>query len=189
MTTTINLLPWRELKREQEKKLFIAMLIGAVVAALFVVLLFNYYAKSLISNQEERNNRLNTEITKLNRQIKDIKNLRLIREALISRMMIVQNLQSTRTLTVHLFDELVLIMPSGIYVTKVERKNNIVTVWGFSESNTLISNLMRNIEKDKWIHNPHLTEIKRAKDETLKENEFRLSFILKQDEQADPGKL
>ncbi|MCL9684435.1 PilN domain-containing protein [Legionella maioricensis] len=178
--TQINLLPWREQKREQEKKVFTTILIACAIFAAFIVFIVNYYASELVSYQVERNQILQKEINSLEDQIKEIKALKQIRQALISRMSIVQNLQSTRTLMVHLFDELIKILPPGIYVTKLERKNDMVTLWGYSESNTNISILMRNIESNAWIQNPSLTEIKKMDDEKQPaNNEFKLSFILK----------
>ncbi|BCA95916.1 pilus assembly protein PilN [Legionella antarctica] len=177
--TQINLLPWREQKREQEKKVFTTILIASSVFAAFIVIIVNYYASELVSNQTSRNQILQKEINSLEAQIKEINALTLIRKALISRMSIVQNLQSTRTLMVHLFDELIQILPQGIYVTKLERKNDMVNLWGYSESNTNISILMRNIETNVWIQNPNLTEIKKMDNKQPANNEFKLSFILK----------
>lgn len=179
--TEINLLPWRETKREHEKKQFTTMLLGALILAAGVVLLVNYYATSLVDGQTRRNQRLQDEITAFDKQIEEIKKLKEIREALVSRMTIVQNLQSTRTLTVHLFDELIKVVPDGVYLTQVQRIGDNITVLGYSESNSNVSIMMRNIEKNPWIRNPILTEIKKS--ETVKtssvNNEFKLSFILK----------
>lgn len=178
--TRINLLPWREKQREQEKKLFTTMLLIGVIIAAVIVFLINSYASHLVSNQTARNQILQQEINALDEQIKEIKALKQIREGLISRMSIVQNLQSTRTLMVHLFDELIKVMPPGIYVTKLERKNDIVSLWGYSESNTNISILMRKIESNIWIQDPVLTEIKKMDDKKqAANNEFKLSFVLK----------
>ena len=41
--TEINLLPWREQKREQEKKEFLTYLVVGVVGAIIIVFLINYY--------------------------------------------------------------------------------------------------------------------------------------------------
>ena len=178
--TQINLLPWREKKREQEKKMFTTMLIIGAVIAVVIVFIINSYASGLVSNQTARNQLLQKEITALDGEITEIKTLKQTRLALISRMSIVRNLQSTRTLMVHLFDELIKVMPPGIYVTKLERKNDIVILWGYSESNTNISILMRNIENNEWIQNPALTEIKKMDEEKQPaNNEFKLNFILK----------
>ncbi len=178
--TRINLLPWREQKREQEKKFFISLLATGALISVFIVFLMNYYALDLVSTQTNRNEMLQKEINILNDELKEIKTLKQIRLSLISRMSIVQNLQSTRTLMVHLFDELIKILPPGVYVTKLERKNDIVTLWGYSESNTNVSILMRNIENNAWIQKPVLTEIKKMEEtQQPANNEFTLSFILK----------
>ncbi|MBN9226929.1 MULTISPECIES: PilN domain-containing protein [Legionella] len=184
--TQINLLPWRELKREQDKKLFTTMLLVCVVVAAFIVFLINSYASGLVSNQITRNQMLQKEINTMNAQLNELKNLQKAREMLISRMSIVQHLQSTRTLMVHLFDDLINIMPSGVYLTQVEGKNDVITVLGYTESNTFVSMLMRNIENNDWLHDPRLTEIKREENNKDKdkekqqstENEFKLTFLL-----------
>ncbi len=177
--TEINLLPWREARREKEKKTFnIYLAIGFVVAAC-IVLLLNMYANALIEYQQKRNQRLKTEISRYENQLKEIKNLKTLREALIARMNIVQNLQATRTLTVRLFDELVKILPQGVFLTQLDRVGNKITVFGYSESNSHISELMKKIETNPWIQSPKLTEIKRAEDNTRAgDKQFKLSFTL-----------
>lgn len=105
-------------------------------------------------------------------------------------MTIVQNLQATRGLTVHLFDELIKVLPDGVYLTQMKREGNRITLLGYSESNSNVSILMRNIEANPWIQEPELTEIKKSKDQQdanaavnptpeTGENEFKLSFVLK----------
>lgn len=176
----INLLPWREIQRERAKKIYSYMVVFGVALAVVIVFFINSYANYLVSNQTERNQMLQKEIDSLSQQIKEIKMLKQVRVSLISRMSIIQNLQSTRTLMVHLFDELIKIVPSGLYVYKLERKEDIVTLSGYSESNTNISILMRNIESNAWLQVPVLTEIKKIDDSTkAANNQFTLSFILK----------
>lgn len=162
------------------------MLLVCVVVAAFIVFLINSYASGLVSNQITRNQMLQKEINTMNAQLNELKNLQKAREMLISRMSIVQHLQSTRTLMVHLFDDLINIMPSGVYLTQVEGKNDVITVLGYTESNTFVSMLMRNIENNDWLHDPRLTEIKRDENNKDKdkekqqstENEFKLTFLL-----------
>ncbi|GGI91154.1 PilN domain-containing protein [Legionella impletisoli] len=177
--TEINLLPWREARREKEKKEFTLYLGVALAAAAIVVFMWNMYAKNLIEDQTNRNQILQTEITRLKAQIKEIEELKKLREALIARMNIVQNLQATRTLTVRMFDELVNVLPNGVYLTQIEREGDKITLFGYAESNSNISELMRNIEANQWIQSPELTEIKKAKDSPENvDNTFKLSFIL-----------
>lgn len=69
-------------------------------------------------------------------------------------------------------------MPSGIYLTKVEGKNDILSVTGYTESNTYVSILMKNIEINEWIHSPVLSEIKKEDRQEPANNEFKLNFVL-----------
>lgn len=186
--TDINLLPWREQKREREKKQFTMYFFVGLVSAAAVVFLINYYATYLVDMQTERNQRLRNEITKFEQQIKEIKNIKRLRQALIARMTIVQNLQATRTLTVRLLDEIIKIMPDGVYLNHVDRVGDKITLLGYAESNTNISTLMRNIQTSAWIQDPELTEIKKTREEGVPNptgpvvpdtNAFKLSFVLK----------
>lgn len=186
--TEINLLPWREARREQEKKQFTTMLLSSLVAAVCVVFLVYQYSSSLVTDQTRRNEKLQSEINRLDAQIVEIKKLKLIRDGLISRMKIVNTLLTTRILTVHLFDELIKILPDGVYLTEVKRTADRIIVQGYSESNTNVSILMRNIQNNPWIQDPILTDIKKAGEKTAakagdkavsNDNEFNLSFVLK----------
>lgn len=176
----INLLPWRQQKRESEKKQFTTMLLSSGLTCVLMLVFIYYYACNLVKNQTARNQLLQHEMAIFDEQIKEIKALKLVRQGLISRMSLVRNLQLTRSLMVHLFDELIKVMPSGLYLTKLERQHDIVTLWGYSESNTHVSLLMNRMENNNWLQNPILTEIKKTKDKNLPaDNAFKLSFILK----------
>ena len=138
-----------------------------------------YYTNGLIEAQTARNTRLTNEIGLLDKQIKEIKTLREKKKRLISRMQVIQGLQSKRTLTVHLFDELLNVLPDGVYLTEFKREKGKVSLIGYTESNSDISLLMRNIQIDPWIENPDLTEIKKNNEvKDAVNNEFHLSFIL-----------
>lgn len=176
----INLLPWRELKREREKKQFGTYLLIVALSCATVIFLVNFIIVNNIENQTSRNNRLQNEIALYKKQLVAIKDLKTLRRNLIARMKIVQNLQSTRILTVHLFDELIRILPDGVYVTQMQRVGDKITLLGYTESNSNISLLMRNIEASRWIQQPSLTEIKKTMEGSEHaSSEFKLSFILK----------
>lgn len=178
--TNINLLPWRELKREQEKKKFTTYLAITLAVSVVMVFFMNYYVAMNIETQSALNNRLQQEIIEYKKQIVEIKALKNLRQGLIARMKIIQNLQATRILTVRLFDELITILPDGVYVNKMNRVGDKITISGYTESNSSISRLMHNIELSHWMQLPELTEIKKTKEGAEDSpSEFKLSFILK----------
>lgn len=181
--TKINLLPWREARREQEKNNVIRLLLSSVVIAAGIVFLVHQYAVTLVDEQTHRNQRLQDEITRLDGELVEIKKLKEVRDGLISRMTIVHSLLSGRIITIHLFDELIKVIPPGIYLTEVKRTNDLVTLQGYSESNSNVSILMKNIQQNPWLHDPVLTDIKKSEKNTNTEktdnSEFNLSFVLK----------
>ena len=75
-------------------------------------------------------------------------------------MQIVQSLQQRRPLVVRLFDELVRQIPSGVHLTRFERKDPDLIFKGISESTPRISAFMRNIEDSQWLTRPDVSNIK-----------------------------
>ena len=141
----INLLPWRDQQR-RERKLGLLRRPGRCrragrVAAFVTYLLFG----SMIDAQEARNARLRAEIKLLDKQIEEINDLEAQKQNFISRMQIIEKLQRSRPEVVHLFDELVKVMPDGTYLTSVKQTGNKLKLEGVAQSSTRVSTLMRNI--------------------------------------------
>lgn len=97
---------------------------------------------------------------------------------MVARLHLIQELQASRPLTVRFYDELVRIVPKGMYLNNLKRVGNHITVQGKAESNTRVSELMRNIEKSSWLQDPALTEIKRDKGDSHFRREFTLKLKL-----------
>lgn len=160
----INLLPWREQLRAQRKREFGLMVLIAAVLSVLAVLGWYQYNESLIQYQNERNQFLKNEIARVNKQIREIRELEKTRSQLIARMKVVSSLQSQRPLVVHLFDELVTTLPEGVYLTSMVQKNQKITVKGRAESNARISAYMRNIDASPWLTKPILQVIEQKGD-------------------------
>jgi type IV pilus assembly protein PilN len=152
----INLLPWREELRAQRKREFGMMALLAVLVVGAGLFGWHQYNESLIEYQKQRNAFLEGEIAKVNKQIKEIRGLEKTRKQLIARMKVVADLQSQRPLVVHLFDELVTTLPSGVYLTSMQQRGHTITVTGHAESNARVSAYMRNIDASPWLAKPQL---------------------------------
>ena len=156
----INLLPWRDELRAERKRQFTGILGLSAVVGILVAILVHLSFESKISDQQGRNTYLKSEIKQLDTKIKEIEKLEEQREELLNRMQIVQSLQQSRPLIVRLFDELVRLMPTGVYLTNFERKGMRLILNGKSESTPRISAFMRNIEKSQWLEKPDVSGIK-----------------------------
>jgi type IV pilus assembly protein PilN len=155
----INLLPWREERRREQRRDYLGMLGLTAGAAVVVWLLIHFVYVARIEYQDGRNAYLGEQIARLDRQIREIQALEQERAQLIARMKAIEALQSSRPLVVHLFDELVTTLPEGVYLTDVRQQGATITLQGIAESNARVSNFMRNIEASKWLRNPRLEVI------------------------------
>lgn len=156
----INLLPHREAARKLRRDIFNASLgASALVGGLIAGIIFLWY-QAQISEQQEKNQLLKTEIKRFDDQIKDIAGLESEIAALRARQQAVEDLQADRNLPVHLLTELVKQLPDGVYVTSMRQENQSVTLQGVAQSNERVSELLRNLGNNTpWFAKPELVEI------------------------------
>jgi type IV pilus assembly protein PilN len=156
----INLLPHREAARKRRREAFFAALAGSAVAGGVIAgAIFLWYAAQ-ISSQQSKNVVLQTEIKRLDGQIKDIATLQAEIAALRARQQAVEDLQADRNMPVYLLNELVTQLPDGVYVTSLKQENQVVLIQGTAQSNERVSELLRNLAyKSPWLTKPELVEI------------------------------
>lgn len=160
----INLLPHREAARKRQKDQFYTQLgLSALLGGVICGAVFTWY-QGQIAAQQERNLFLQTEIKKLDEEIKDIANLQREIASLRARQTAVENLQGDRNLPVHLLDELAEQLPSGVYLTSMKQDNQSVLLVGVAQSQERVSDLLRNLGNNSpWLVKPELVEIVAAK--------------------------
>lgn len=163
----INLLPWRAEQRKERKMAFLVALGGGTIAALLATGVIYMLFNSLIAGQQQRNEKLKTEIATLDKQIEEINSLEAQKQRFISRMEIIEKLQRSRPEIVHVFDELVRTLPDGTFLTGVTQTGHRLKLDGVAQSSTRVSTFMRNIDKSQWIRNPELSVIETKKDQAL----------------------
>ena len=156
----INLLPHREAVRKRRRDVFnvslvASMLLGGIIAGSIFL-----WFQAAISAQQSNNLALDTEIKKLEAQIKDIATLETEIAALRARQQAVEDLQSDRNLPVHLLTELVTQLPDGVYINKMTQVDQSLTLTGVAQSNERVSELLRNLaNRTPWFSRPELIEI------------------------------
>jgi type IV pilus assembly protein PilN len=156
----INLLPHREAARKKRRDIFnVSLGASALLGGLIAGSIFLWY-QAAIGTQQDNNQLLSTEISKLEAQIKDIATLESEIAALRARQQAVEDLQSDRNVPVHLLAELVSQLPDGVYVNKMVQVDQVVTLNGVAQSNERVSELLRNLSSNTpWFTKPELIEI------------------------------
>jgi type IV pilus assembly protein PilN len=174
----INLLPWRERRREQLRKEFLAILGTVVALGLVVVVIAHIVISGQIDAQNQRNEYLRGEIAKLDRQVAEIKDLQTRRNQLIDRMKVIQDLQGTRPVIVRIFDEIVRSLPEGVYYRGIQRAGSVITIQGTAESNNRVSSLMRKLDASEWFANPILKNVKANPEFGEQGNDFDMTVTV-----------
>jgi len=157
--TRINLLPWREERRQEQKKEFGVLAGLVVVLAVAVVGLMHIQMSSKIDYQLDRNRFMTNEIATLDKEIAEIRDLKKVRRSLLERMEVIQSLQTSRPSIVHLFTEIVSTVPNGVYLETLTQVGENLKLDGEAESNARVSTYMRNLSDSPWLKDPNLTVI------------------------------
>lgn len=174
MTTTINLLPWREERRKRQQQEFIVLLVVAAVVGALLFFGWKSVVDQQIVDQRARNSHIQSKTAELNEKIKEIKELQARRDELVARMEVIQNLQGNRPTIVYVFDELVRTLPDGVFYSQVKRIGDVYSIAGVAESNNRISRLMRNFDGSPWFGEANLQNVTALEDGS-QANKFTLT--------------
>lgn len=179
----INLLPWREQRREERKQRFLVALGAVLVGAAALIFAGDQYLSAMIERQNARNEFVRKEIATLDARIKEINELKQRRQQLLERMKIIQDLQGNRPIIARIFDQLVRTLPDGVHFTELKMTERNIAISGAAESNNRVSALMRNLDASEWLEAPNLTEVKAVTAGAVDQaNVFQLSV-----QQTKPG--
>lgn len=158
----INLLPWREDRRQALKKTFLVTTALVAIISAGLVLLGDRIVNSQIEYQNSRNSHLTQNIRELDKKVAEIRELQKRRNQLIERMRVIQELQGNRPIIVRILDQLVRTIPDGVFYSSLTTTNRVITINGIAESNNRVSSLMRRLDGSDWLAGPNLDKVNAA---------------------------
>ena len=171
----INLLPWREAYRQEKKREFLGVIAGVGLAAIFGAYLWVSSVESAIENQNARNQLLKQEIAKLDAQVKEISEIKKVRDDLLARIKVITDLEGTRPVIVRYFDELARAIPDGVWLSSAQRVGKVVTIEGVAESYNRIASFLRNLEASDWYASHNLISVDAAPEEGEDASRFKMT--------------
>ena len=186
----INLLPHREEKRRLRQKQFAAFAGIAVFLGLIVAFMVWFVLNQQVEQQQANVAYMKNEISKLDKQIEEIRKIREETASLLAKKQVVENLQSNRSEPVQLLDQLLRQLPEGVYLKAVKQVGTKVGVTGYAQSNARVSTLMRNLGASPYLENPELIEIKAVPapgNPSARVNEFLMYISIKRARTEDKG--
>ncbi len=171
----INLLPWREERRQELKKEFLATIALVIALGAGLVILADLVVNGQIDYQRSRNQYLSEHIAELDKEVAEIRELQRKRNQLIDRMRVIQELQGNRPIIVRILDQLVRTVPDGVFYKDLSTKDKVITINGVAESNNRVSSLMRRLDASDWLENPYLDAVRAAPEFGDQATTFRLT--------------
>ncbi|MDP4527875.1 PilN domain-containing protein [Alkalimonas delamerensis] len=163
----INLLPWRQEARKEQQKQYITILSAVALMSFMLVFVISSIYSARLEGQQKRNQYLQGEINKLNRQIAEIRDLNETKNSLQQRMSLIAQLQGGRNQGTQIMDEVVRVVPSGVYLTSLEKRDNAILIHGRSESNNRLANMIRLVEDSALLSDPLLEFIETGRSNQL----------------------
>jgi len=164
----VNLLPHRQVKRAERQREFGLMAAFAAFAAAAIIFLGYTFISSQVEAQTARNSRLDEAIVKLDKEIADIKDLKDQISIMLDRKQVVENLQTNRSQSVVVLDEISRQLPEGMYLKSIKQQGNSITLEGVADTNSRVATLVRNFSTSNWLDTPTLVEIRSVSPDTQK---------------------
>lgn len=183
----INLLPWREERRQELKKEFLTILALVLVLGAGLVFLGDLFVNGQIENQKSRNQYLTTNIEELNKAVSEIRDLQRKRNQLLERMRVIQELQGNRPIIVRILDQLVRTVPDGVFYNTLTSSAGVIEVSGIAESNNRVSSLMRRMDGSEWFAEPNLDLVRAQPDYGDQATQFNLTVKVQLPNQEQEG--
>ncbi|MET1219788.1 MAG: PilN domain-containing protein [Glaciecola sp.] len=178
---SINLLPWRDAYKAEQKRLFLTVLVSIAVLSLGVVWTMTLGVQHLISVQQTRVAYLQQAITTLDLKLEKIMVIKTKRSALEQQMKLIEQLQISRNTTPIVIDALAQLLPDGIAFMRFSRSNNIMTIDGVSNSNNRLSAFMRALNESDIFSDEKIVSIAADPSSAQGVNHFRLTFNISSD--------
>ena len=174
----INLLPWRESSRVEQKKNYVTLLAVLALTALALSFLAGYVLDRMTENQIFRNNFIEQQTALLDQQIQKIKNIKQEKAALEQRMALIEQLESSRNAVPIVLDELVRLVPHGLSFRSFSRQGNLIEILGVSESNNRLADFMRQLQDSTVFSSGELSSIKADTSALEAVSDFKLTFTI-----------
>ncbi len=175
----INLLPWREEAQTVRRYAFLVVLIGSLISVSCVAAVMHFILVGCISHQEYRNQLLSFHLKQLDGQISDMKKVIANKQIILKQISVINSLLVERYKIINILSELGSIVPQGVVLTNIKREGILISLEGKSESDALIANMMRDIERATELQHPVLKEIKGDVVSRFENNSFVITLQMR----------
>jgi len=155
------------LLREQQiykPNLVIIFGISLVLVSILVLFMHHYILVDKINYQQERNKYLQQGIDKYKYIHIENKNLEAKKALLIKNIDLLQAIEINRIQIIHLFEELINLLPDGVFFSSLTQNANKIFLEGVADSEKNFFILIKNFKQSKFLTNPKIYSIEMKQD-------------------------
>ena len=171
----INLLPWREVQRQRQKKRYLVLLLVAASSGILSMWIGGHILEEMLTRQHNRNTYLQSKIADVDTQIEQIKVLKTKQTTLQQKIRLVDQLQGSRHVTPTIFDHMARLVPMGIIFSSMNRTKNVLKIEGYSDSNNHLVKFMHKLTQSDVFSHEELASIKANSSGSQAPNQFSLN--------------
>lgn len=168
----INLLPWRQARREQFKHQFLLRILAVVGLASLEIVSSHLWLTKMAAIRHQNNRALRDANTRLNQQTRIFNQLITQQQTLKSRLELLKHLEKNRDLPTKLLSALVNIMPGKILLTRIQYHPNTVILTGLSPSNVDVSVLLDRLNRLAFLRTVNLSTLSTIANSQLGSQQF-----------------
>ncbi|AVI61263.1 PilN domain-containing protein [Halomonas sp. GFAJ-1] len=182
MSININLLPWREARREKQTRAFYGVVLLMLLTGGALAYAVSYVYQQQLVAQQQRNAYITTYIERLNREIADVKRYQSDAEQLGEQLRLFQTLHGERIHTVQLFNDLAASVAQGVVYQRLSRSGERISLSAVAGNERQVSEQLRQIASMPGLGVPVLSEV--ASGQNGSERAFQFEVIQSADTAA-----
>lgn len=185
MLHRVNLFPWREQRRRAHQQRFFGMLVGSLVVAVVIQVALGAFFEHQKNTQHQRLGYLQAHVSNLDFQLKKLKQLEVEHDSLLTRLKVVEELQSSRNKTTELMNLMPTLIPEGVYVDKIKMSEHQIEMVGISDTTSRLATMLDLLENSPRVQDVSMHSIVHDKPRFGKKFQtFSVSFTFLMSEQG-----
>lgn len=144
----LNLLPWREQRRQAGIRRLQGLLLGVGLLAALITWVVDHLGRQAQHRQMLENALIRQNVDRFDAQLKQLSQHKVEREHVQHKLHALENLQGRRLFLIDLLEQLERAVPQGVYLTAVTRQGAHLHINGLARSSSLVAQLLRNLSSE-----------------------------------------
>jgi type IV pilus biogenesis protein pilN len=168
MARKFNLQPWREQRRDEQKKNFTYASLGIVLLCAAALGADYWQQTNYIEEQKSAISQLEENINKLSTAETEVKRLQELNRQVNLQIDVIQGLQAERGLATEMLDYIAQHTPETVFLSSINYQAGKVVITGVASNDSGVAQFIRNMEKFQYFSKASIENIVTA----VKNNSF-----------------